>query len=80
MVMFDDLEKEARLELKKLYQDFIDNPEDETLEDRAFNCDQTYGGVPVLSKEVSYAGSMATHIATKDLLVDDAKKILKTLL
>ncbi len=77
--MFQKIEEEARKDLIKLYEDYIDDKNNPDLEERALWCEQKYGGVQVLSKEVSHAGSKSTDIALKELDLNEAKEILKTL-
>ncbi len=79
MGIFQEIEKEARKELRKLYEDYIADKNNPDLEERALWCEQKYGAVPVLSREVAYAGSQSTEIAFKELDIKEAKKILKTL-
>ena len=47
MVMFDQMEKEGRKELIKLYEDYIANPDDVSLEARALDCEHKYSAVQV---------------------------------
>ncbi|MCA9478032.1 MAG: hypothetical protein KC535_02700 [Nanoarchaeota archaeon] len=77
--MFEELEKEARDELKRLYSDYITDKTDSTLEKRGLLCEQKYAGVATLSKEVTHAGWKASDLALKELDVEEAKKILETL-
>lgn len=77
--MFKDLEKKARKELIKLYQDYIKNPNNPELEKRGMDCEQKYGAVKVLSKEIAYAGWKASELALKELPIKEAKEILKSL-
>lgn len=77
--MFDDLEKKARNELIRLYEAYIKNPDDSSLEEQALSCEQSYSSVPILSKEVSHAGFKCLSIALKELSVIEAKQILNSL-
>ena len=79
MVIFKELEKEARQELIALYEDYIEDKTNPDLEKRALWCEQKCGAVPVLSKEVAFAGSKSTDIAFKELSLDKAKEILESL-
>jgi len=77
--MFQKIEEEARKDLIKLYEDYINDKNNPNLEKRALWCEQKYGAVQVLSKEGAYAGSKSTDIALKELDLKEAKEILKTL-
>jgi hypothetical protein len=79
MVIFDSLEAEAKQELIRLYEDFIKNSADPSLEKRALACDQKYGAVPILSKQVASAGSEAASMAIGEMTVEEAKEILADL-
>lgn len=75
--MFEDLEKHAREELINLYEDYIKNPDDSSLEEKALSCEQSYASVPVLSKEVGHAGFKCLSIAFKELSIKEAKEIFE---
>lgn len=77
--MFQKVEEEARKDLIKLYEDYIKDKNNPELEEKALWCEQKYGGQEVLSKEVSHAGWKASDIALKELDLNEAKEILKTL-
>lgn len=79
MGMFEGTEKQARIDLIQLYEDFIKNPEDESMKDRASDFYWKYGGVVVLSELVSNAGSKAMDMHLGEFSVEEAKKILKEL-
>ena len=79
MVMFNQMERESREELIRLYEAYIENPKDNKLEDWALDCEHKYCGVPVLSKIVSNAGFKATFIALKELPIKEAEEILRRL-
>lgn len=79
MGMFGGIEKQARIELIQLYEEFIKNPKDESIKERALDLAQEYGARPVLSEEVSNAGWEATNMGIGRLSVEKAKKILKEL-
>ncbi|MDD3263955.1 MAG: hypothetical protein PHT94_03595 [Candidatus Nanoarchaeia archaeon] len=77
--MFKQIEEQARKELIKLYEDYINDKNTLNLEKRALWCEQKYGAVQILSTEVAHAGSKSTDIALKELDINEAKRILKTL-
>jgi hypothetical protein len=79
MVIFNKLEKDAKKKLISLYEDFIRNPNDLSLESRSLECDQEFGGVSVFSEIVSYAGNKASLIALKEISKEEAINILKKL-
>ena len=63
--MFEE-EQKARKELIQLYENFLNNPNDPTLEKRALSCEQEYAANPILSEAVSQAGAMAEKIALNE--------------
>ena len=77
--MFDGMEKKAREDLIKLFEDFIKDPDDKTLENRALGLSQSYEGVPVLSEEVANVGHKAVDIVLKKMTIKEAKRIIKIL-
>ena len=77
--MFEEEEQKARKELIQLYEDFLNNPNDPTLEERASTCHNQYGGSPVLSEIVSRAGTGALNIALNELSNKEAEEILEEL-
>ena len=79
MSMFSSEEKKGRRELKHVYKQFIEQGWSEELESEALRCAQVYAARPVLSEELSKAGSKATDIALNNLSKQEAKKILETL-
>ena len=79
MSMFKGVEEKARVELKQLYQDFLADPTDSSLEERALHLEQEYAGREQLSKEVSLAGHRALAIALGEMGSEEAREILSSL-
>ncbi len=79
MSSFSRLEKKGVEELIKLYEDFIENPEDPELGDRGLDCDTSYGIPSLLSKDVSHAAGKAGFIFLGKVSVEEAKDLLDSL-
>ncbi len=79
MGIFGWLEREGVEELIKLYEDFIENPEDPELGDRGLKYDRRYGIPSLLSKEVSRAAGKAGFIFLGEVSVEEAEYLLDSL-
>lgn len=77
--MFLEIEEKAMEELEQFFRDYITNPQDSSLERRGLNFEQSYCGVPVLSREVGMAGCAACKVALGEFSVEQAHEILKKL-
>ena len=75
--MFSDLEKTYKKKFIQLYEEFLENPKDESIKKRADGMGALSG--PEFSKEISKAALGAYKIELGELSIDDAKKILKEL-
>ncbi len=81
MGMFDKIEEEARKKLIQFYEDYIENPNDKSLKEKASALDWEYGGEAVLSDIVNEASYKAFRMSVGEekFSIEKAKEILKRL-
>ena len=75
--MFLEVEKLYRKKFIELYEEFLENPKDESIKKRADGMGALSG--PEFSKEISKAALGAYKMELGELSVNEAKKILEEL-